>query len=80
RFVATVVACGVLDALANVFIQAGLHASDDPLTLPVMSVLNALYPIGTVVLAGVVLRERLTTLQLVGIVLAFTASVGLALV
>ncbi len=80
RFVATVVACGVLDALANVFIQAGLHASDDPLTLPVMSVLNALYPIGTVVLAGVVLRERLTALQLVGIVLAFTASVGLALV
>ena len=38
------------------------------------------YPIGTVVLAGVVLRERLTLLQLVGIVLAFTASVGLALV
>jgi drug/metabolite transporter (DMT)-like permease len=45
----------------------------------VMSVLNALYPIGTVVLAGVVLRERLTRLQLVGIVLAFSASVGLAL-
>ncbi|MFS0729343.1 hypothetical protein ABC270_04590 [Curtobacterium sp. 1P10AnD] len=79
-FVAAVVACGVLDALANVFIQAGLHSSDDPLTLPVMSVLNALYPIGTVVLAGVVLRERLTLLQLVGILLAFTASVGLALV
>lgn len=80
RFVGTVVACGVLDALANVFIQAGLHASADPLTLPVMSVLNALYPIGTVVLAGVLLRERLTALQSVGIVLAFTASVGLALV
>ncbi|MFJ4221311.1 EamA family transporter [Curtobacterium luteum] len=80
RLVATVVACGFFDALANVFVQAGLHSSDDPLTLPVMSVLNALYPIGTVVLAGVVLRERLTPLQLVGIVLAFGASVGLALV
>ncbi|PZE65341.1 EamA family transporter [Curtobacterium sp. MCBD17_021] len=77
--VLAVVGCGVLDALANVFIQAGLHSSDDPSTLPVMSVLNALYPIGTVVLAGVVLRERLTALQTTGIVLAFGASVGLAL-
>ncbi len=79
RLVWTVVVCGVLDAAANVFIQAGLHSSDDPATLPVVSVLNALYPIGTVVLAGVVLRERLTAVQWTGIVLAFGASVGLAL-
>lgn len=79
RLVAVVVACGVLDALANVFIQAGLHSSEDPGTLPVVSVLNALYPIGTVVLAGIVLRERLTAVQWTGIVLAFAASVGLAL-
>ncbi len=79
RLVVAVVACGVLDALANVFIQAGLHSSDDPATLPVVSVLNALYPIGTVVLAGIVLRERLTAVQWSGIVLAFAASVGLAL-
>ena len=79
RLVVAVVACGVLDALANVFIQAGLHASDNPATLPVVSVLNALYPIGTVVLAGIVLRERLTAVQWSGIVLAFAASVGLAL-
>jgi drug/metabolite transporter (DMT)-like permease len=65
--VLVVVGCGVLDAVANVFIQAGLHSSDDPSTLPVMSVLNALYPIGTVVLAAI------------GIVLAFAASIGLAL-
>jgi drug/metabolite transporter (DMT)-like permease len=77
--VLAVVGCGVLDAVANLFIQAGLHSSDDPSTLPVMSVLNALYPIGTVVLAGVVLRERLTAVQTTGIVLAFGASVGLAL-
>jgi len=74
-----VLACGVLDALANVCIQAALHSSDDPVTLPVVSVLNALYPIGTVVLAGVVLRERLTAVQWIGIVLACCASVGLAL-
>ncbi len=79
RLVWTVVACGVLDAAANVFIQAGLHSSADPATLPVVSVLNALYPIGTVVLAGIVLRERLTPVQWAGILLAFGAAVGLAL-
>jgi len=79
RLLLVVVGCGVLDALANVCIQAGLHAGAGPSTLPVMSVLNALYPIGTVVLAGVVLRERLTVVQGLGITLAFAASVGLAL-
>lgn len=79
RLLLVVVACGVLDALANVFLQAGVHSSEDPATLPVVSVLNALYPIGTVVLAGVVLRERLIAVQWAGIVLAFAASVGLAL-
>lgn len=79
RVVLVVAACGVLDALANVFIQAALHTSDDPVTLPVVSVLNALYPVGTVVLAGSVLRERLSGAQWTGIVLAFAASVGLAL-
>jgi drug/metabolite transporter (DMT)-like permease len=79
RLVLVVVGCGVLDALANVCIQAGLHAGSGPSTLPVMSVLNALYPIGTVVLAGIVLRERLTAVQGLGITLAFAASVGLAL-
>ncbi|WP_420366464.1 EamA family transporter [Curtobacterium sp. L3-7] len=74
-----IVACGVFDAMANVFIQTGLHSSTDPATLPVISVLNALYPIGTVVLAGLVLRERLTVLQGVGIGLALAASVALAL-
>ncbi|WIB00797.1 EamA family transporter [Curtobacterium sp. MCBA15_012] len=79
RVVATVVACGVLDALANVCIQAALRAGEDPSTLPVVSVLNALYPIGTVALAGVVLRERLTAVQWSGVGLAFAAAVGLAL-
>ncbi|MDT0211397.1 EamA family transporter [Curtobacterium sp. BRD11] len=77
--VVAVVACGVLDALANACIQAALHVGSGDATLPVVSVLNALYPIGTVVLAGVVLRERLTAVQWTGIVLAFVAAVGLAL-
>jgi uncharacterized membrane protein len=79
RFVWIVVACGVCDSGANVLIQAALHSSTDPATLPVVSVLNALYPIGTIVLAAIVLRERLTRLQTVGIGLAVAASVGLSL-
>jgi uncharacterized membrane protein len=79
RAVVAVVACGLLDALANACIQAALHVGTDDATLPVVSVLNALYPVGTVVLAGVVLRERLTGVQWTGIALAFAASVGLAL-
>lgn len=74
-----VVACGVLDAAANVFIQAALHLSPSPTTLPTVSVLNALYPVGTIVLASVVLRERLTTSQMGGIALGIAASVALAL-
>ncbi len=79
RTMVAVVACGVLDALANACIQAALHVGSGDAVLPVVSVLNALYPIGTVVLAGVVLRERLRAVQWTGIVLAFAASVGLAL-
>ena len=79
RFWMLVVTCGVLDATANIFIQAALHSSTDPSTLPVVSVLTALYPVGTIVLAGIVLRERLTRLQIGGIGLGIAASVVLAL-
>jgi drug/metabolite transporter (DMT)-like permease len=79
RFWLTVIACGVLDATANVFIQAALHSNPDPANLPVVSVLNALYPVGTIILAGVVLRERLTRIQIGGIGLGIAASVVLAL-
>ncbi|MFC4244900.1 EamA family transporter [Gryllotalpicola reticulitermitis] len=78
RFWLIVVACGVFDASANVFIQAGLHVPGDTSALPVISVLNALYPVGTIVLAAVVLRERLTWLQLCGLGLAFASSAVLA--
>lgn len=79
RFWLVVVGCGVCDASANVFIQSALHVSADPAALPVVSVLNALYPIGTIVLACVVLRERLTVVQGTGIALAVASSAVLAL-
>jgi uncharacterized membrane protein len=79
RFWLIAIGCGVFDASANVFIQAGLHTDASAATLPVMSVLNALYPIGTILLAAIVLRERLTPVQITGLGLGFAASVVLAL-
>jgi drug/metabolite transporter (DMT)-like permease len=78
-FAALVVACGVFDAGANVFIQAALHVTDDPTALPIVGVLNSLYPVGTVLLAWAVLRERLVRAQVLGLVLAVAASIGLSL-
>lgn len=65
---------GLLDASANVLILLGLRAGD----LTTMSVLVALYPAGTIVLAALVLRERIAPVQWVGLVLAVTAAVLLA--
>jgi len=48
--------------------------------LAVMGVLNSLYPLGTVLLAIAVLRERLTVWQGIGIVLALAGAVTLTLV
>jgi len=70
--------CGTVDASANVLIQAALHTGAAATTLPVVSVLNALYPIGTVILAAVVLHERLSRLQIAGLALALVSSAVLA--
>lgn len=67
---------GVTLAGGNILLVIGLHLG----ALAVIGVLNALYPLGTVILAFFVLRERLSVLQLVGIVLALAASATLALV
>lgn len=67
---------GVLLAGGNILLVIGLHLGE----LAVMGVLNALYPLGTVILAFFLLKERLSLLQTVGIVLALGASAVLALV
>jgi drug/metabolite transporter (DMT)-like permease len=70
------VLAGVLLAAGNILLVIGLHLGE----LAVMGVLNALYPLGTVILAFFVLKERLSVLQTIGIVLALGASAVLALV
>jgi len=47
-------------------------------TLSVMSVLTAMYPAGTILLAAVVLKERIAPVQWVGLVLALAAAAMLA--
>ena len=68
------IGCGFLDAIANVIVLVGLRVGD----LTVVSVLTALYPAGTILLAALVLRERIATLQWVGLALALAASAMLA--
>lgn len=63
---------GVLDTVANVAVLLALQAS----LLSLTSVLVSLYPAGTVLLALVVLKERVTRWQAAGMVLAI-AAVGL---
>ncbi|WP_349899826.1 DMT family transporter [Parafrigoribacterium soli] len=66
---------GVIDATANVFLLIGLRVGE----LTIQSVLTALYPAGTIILAAVVLKERIAPVQIVGLVLAITAASMLAL-
>lgn len=60
---------GVLDTGANVTMLLALHLA----MLSLASILIALYPLVTVVLAMVVLRERVHHFQLIGMVLALIA-------
>jgi drug/metabolite transporter (DMT)-like permease len=68
------VGCGVLDASANVFYVLALEHG----LLSVVSVLTALYPAGTVLLARYVLGERLSTVQRAGLGVAAVAAVLIA--
>lgn len=67
-------AAGALDAAANVLFVLASRLG----TLTVVSVLTALYPLGTIILARFVLKEKLAVSQSVGIVLALGACVLLA--
>jgi drug/metabolite transporter (DMT)-like permease len=70
----TVVAAGIFDVAANIAVIYGLRLGD----LSVVSVLVALYPAGTILLASVVLRERIALIQWCGLGLALAASALLA--
>lgn len=68
-------ACGLLDTAANVLMLAGIRVGGVTIT----SVLIALYPAGTIILAAAVLRERIAPVQWAGLGLALTAGALLAL-
>jgi drug/metabolite transporter (DMT)-like permease len=70
-----IAATGVLDAAANVMFVYGSGLGG----LTTVSVLTSLYPLGTIVLARIVLKEKLAVSQAAGILLALGASVLLAL-
>lgn len=69
------IAAGIVDVIANTGLLIGLRLGE----LTVMSVLTALYPAGTIILAAVVLRERIAPVQYVGLVLALAAAGMLAI-
>jgi drug/metabolite transporter (DMT)-like permease len=66
--------CGLLDAAANMLYVLALSHG----LLSVVSVLTALYPAGTVLLARYVLGERLTGVQRTGLAVAGLAAVLIA--
>jgi drug/metabolite transporter (DMT)-like permease len=65
---------GVLLGAANAFLMSALHLGN----LAVVSVLSSLYPLATVLLAAIVLRERVSRIQVLGIALAILAAVLLS--
>jgi drug/metabolite transporter (DMT)-like permease len=73
RLTAAVAGVGVLDVLANTLFAL---ASREGL-LAIVSVLGSLYPVPTVVLAHVVLRERISATQRAGVLVALA---GVAMV
>lgn len=66
---------GVLDVTANVLYLLAIRQG----LLSVVSVLAALYPVSTVVLAHLILRERYARLQKLGILIAIPAAILLAI-
>jgi drug/metabolite transporter (DMT)-like permease len=66
---------GVLDSTANGLFQLASQRG----LLSIVAVLGSLYPAATVVLARVVIKERMNRLQSVGVVMALGAAVLLAL-
>lgn len=74
RALPLLVGVGVLDAAANFFYAVAASRG----LLSLVSVLGSLYPVVTVALAAVVLRERMLVVQRVGVALALGGVVAIA--
>ncbi|MFM5968084.1 MAG: EamA family transporter [Micrococcales bacterium] len=70
------IVAGIFDSSANVFFLLASRVPGG--TLTVVSVLTALYPLGTIVLARVFLKEKIALIQQLGILLALGGSALLA--
>ena len=70
-----VLLAGLGDVLGNVFFLVATRAGE----LAIAAVLTALYPVGTILLARIVLKERIAKSQSLGIVLAIGACVLIAI-
>ena len=71
----TVAGAGALDATANIFFTLASRSG----SLTVTGVLTALYPLGTILLARLVLKEHVAGIQKIGIALTLSSSLLLAL-
>jgi drug/metabolite transporter (DMT)-like permease len=72
---ALAIACGLVDSVANTGLLLGVRIGD----LSIMAVLTALYPAGTIILAAIILKERIAIVQYVGLALAIAAGAMLAI-
>jgi len=72
---ATIVCGGLFDMLANVLYVLAVHTG----LIAIVAVVTSLYPASTVALAGIVLRERLSARQWIGVGCAFAGVATIAL-
>ena len=70
-----VIGSGILDASANGIFQLATQRG----LLSIVAVIGSLYPAATVVLARVILKERLNRVQISGVVIALSAAAMLSL-